>query len=150
MAGGKVGIYTGLFRYIHDETDLAVVLAHEIAHNVAMHANERASNAHKNGSLICSLRPTKAAASFQYSCGYKHGASSELLRVQESEADRIGMILMANAGFDPRRAIKFWERVQEKSNRLKPPELVSTHPAPKSRIANLKKYISEALPYYQR
>jgi predicted Zn-dependent protease len=70
-------------------------------------------------------------------------------RLHENEADRIGLILMARAGYDPREAVPFWERMAEKGG-AQPPEFISTHPAPQSRIDNLKREISEALPYYQR
>lgn len=156
MPGGKVAVYTGILPITRDENGLAVVIGHEVAHAIANHGNERMSQ-----SLIASMggialsvalakKPDKTRQLFMAAFGV--GASVGFLlpysRLHESEADRIGLMLMAKAGYDPREAIDFWQRMNEKPG-PRPPEFLSTHPAPPSRIANIEYYISEAVPYYK-
>jgi predicted Zn-dependent protease len=157
MPGGKVVVYTGILPYTKDETGLAVVMGHEVAHALADHGNERMSQAllaNMGGmalTVALAQKPQQTRDLFMTVFGV--GASVGLLlpygRLQESEADRIGLILMGRAGYDPREAIPFWERMNKKEG-PRPPEFLSTHPAPGSRIANLKTYIPEALPYYKK
>ena len=157
MPGGKVAVYTGILPITKNENGLAVVVGHEVAHAIANHGNERMSQgliATMGGialSLALSEKPKKTQRLFMTAFGL--GASVGFLlpysRVHESEADRIGLMLMARAGYDPRAAVPFWQRMNEKAD-ARPPEFLSTHPAPESRIENIKSYISEAMPYYQR
>lgn len=84
-----------------------------------------------------------------YGVGANYGFLLPYSRLQESEADRIGLTLMARAGYDPRQAIPFWERMNKQEG-SRPPEFLSTHPAPETRIADIRTYIPEALPYYLR
>jgi predicted Zn-dependent protease len=157
MPGGKVAVYTGILPYTRDETGLAVVLGHEIAHAVAGHGNERMSQgllAQMGGmalSVALARQPAQTQALFQQAFGV--GANIGFLlpysRLQESEADRIGIIFTARAGYDPRLAIPFWERMSAQGG-SRPPEFLSTHPAPSSRIESLKRLIPEALPFYER
>ena len=157
MPGGKAAVYTGILPYTRDETGLAVVLGHEVAHAIAGHGNERMSQgllAQMGGvALSVALSDNSAATQNLFMQAYGAGASVGLLlpysRLHESEADRIGLTLMARAGYDPREAIPFWERMNQKGER-RPPEFLSTHPAPSTRIANINKYIPEALRYYQK
>ena len=157
MPGGKAAVYTGILPYTRDETGLAVVLGHEVAHAIAGHGNERMSQgllAQMGGvALSVALSDNSAATQNLFMQAYGAGASVGLLlpysRLHESEADRIGLTLMARAGYDPREAIPFWERMNQKGER-RPPEFLSTHPAPSTRIANINKYIPEALPYYRK
>jgi predicted Zn-dependent protease len=157
MPGGKAAVYTGILKYTRDETGLAVVLGHEVAHAIARHGNERMSQgllAQMGGvALSVALSQNSAATQNLFMQAYGAGATVGLLlpysRLHESEADRIGLTLMARAGYDPREAVPFWQRMNEQGGR-RPPEFLSTHPAPESRVANIKKYISEAMPYYRK
>jgi predicted Zn-dependent protease len=157
MPGGKAAVYTGILPYTQDETGLAVVLGHEVAHAIAGHGNERMSQgllAQMGGlALSVALSQNSAATQNLFMQAYGAGASVGLLlpysRLHESEADRIGLTLMARAGYDPRQAVPFWERMNKQGER-RPPEFLSTHPAPSTRIANIRKYIPEAMRYYQR
>ena len=159
MPGGKVAVYTGILPITRNENGLAVVLGHEVAHAIARHGNERMSQ-----SLVASMGGIALAVALKekpgrtrqlYMAAFGVGASVGFLlpysRVHESEADRIGLTLMARAGYDPRGAIPFWERMSKKgASGARPPEFLSTHPAPASRIAALKIHIKEALPYYEK
>ena len=157
MPGGKVAVYTGILPYTKDETGLAVVMGHEVAHALADHGNERMSQtllANMGGmalSVALSNKPQQTRELFLtvFGAGASVGLMLPYSRLHESEADRIGMVLMARAGYDPREAITFWERMNKKEG-PRPPEFLSTHPAPASRQANLKTYIPEALPYYKK
>lgn len=157
MPGGKVAVYTGILPFTKDDTGLAVVMGHEVAHAIAGHGNERMSQAllaEMGGaalSVALSQKPqqTRELAMAAFGMGASIGFLLPYSRLHESEADRIGLILMARAGYDPRQAIAFWGRMNQKAG-PRPPEFLSTHPAPQSRIDNLNRYISEALPYYQR
>jgi predicted Zn-dependent protease len=157
MPGGKAAVYTGILPFTKDETGLAVVLGHEVGHAIAGHGNERMSQGllaqMGEVALSVALSQNSAATRGLFMQAYGAGATIGLLlpysRLHESEADRIGLTLMARAGYDPREAIPFWERMNQQGER-RPPEFLSTHPAPESRIANIKKYIPEALVYYQK
>jgi len=157
MPGGKVAVYTGILPITKDENGLAVVMGHEVAHAIANHGNERMSQG-----LIASMGGIALSAALSekpnqtrkiYMAAFGLGASVGFLlpysRVHESEADRIGLMLTARAGYDPREAIPFWQRMNEKAG-ARPPEFLSTHPVPESRIQNIKTYIPEAMPYYQK
>ncbi len=157
MPGGKAAVYTGILKYTRDETGLAVVLGHEVAHAIAGHGNERMSQAllAQMGGVALSVALSENSSETRnlFMQAYGAGATVGLLlpysRLHESEADRIGLTLMARAGYDPREAVGFWQRMNQKAGR-RPPELLSTHPAPATRIANIKKYIPEALVYYKK
>ena len=157
MPGGKAAVYTGILKYTQNETGLAVVLGHEVAHAIARHGNERMSQgllAQMGGvALSVALSQNSAATQNLFMQAYGAGATVGLLlpysRLHESEADRIGLTLMARAGYDPREAVPFWQRMNEQGGR-RPPEFLSTHPAPATRINNIKKYIPEALVYYKK
>jgi predicted Zn-dependent protease len=157
MPGGKVAVYTGILPYTKDETGLAVVMGHEIAHALADHGNERMSQGllvNMGGmalSVALSQRPQQTRELFMTVFGVTTnvGVLLPYSRLHESEADRIGLLVMARAGYDPRQAIPFWERM-EKNDKARPPELLSTHPAPASRVANIKAHLPEAIPYYEK
>ena len=157
MPGGKAAVYTGILKYTRDETGLAVVLGHEVGHAIAGHGNERMSQgllAQMGGiALAVALSENSSATRNLFMQAYGAGTTVGVLlpysRLQESEADRIGLTLMARAGYDPREAIPFWERMSQQDGK-RPPEFLSTHPAPESRIADIKKYIPEALAYYKK
>ena len=156
MPGGKVAAYTGILPITHDESGLAVVMGHEIAHAIANHGNERMSEAllvQLGGeSLSLALSKEPALTNQVFMAAYGLGANVGILlpysRVHESEADRIGLVLMAKAGYDPRVAVPFWQRMNEKGG-ARPPEFLSTHPAPETRIKQIQALIPEAMKYYR-
>jgi predicted Zn-dependent protease len=157
MPGGKAAVYTGILPFTQNETGLAVVLGHEVAHALADHGNERMSEAlvaNMGGmalSVALSQRPQQTQQLFMkvYGVGANVGFLLPYSRLHESEADRIGLTLMARAGYDPREAIPFWERMSKQEGQ-RPPQLLSTHPAPETRIADIKKYLPEALPFFDK
>ena len=157
MPGGKAAVYTGILPYTQNETGLAVVLGHEVGHALADHGNERMSDAlvaQMGGmalSVALSSRPQQTQQLFAtvYGVGANVGFLLPYSRLHESEADRIGLTLMARAGYDPREAIPFWQRMSKQEGQ-RPPQFLSTHPAPETRIADIKKYLPEALPYYEK
>jgi predicted Zn-dependent protease len=156
MPGGKVAVYTGLLPVTQSEAGLAVVMGHEIAHAIANHGNERVSQGllqQMGGMALSVALSTNPSATNQifmaaYGLGTTVGIMLPYSRTHESEADRIGLILMARAGYDPREAIPFWQRMN-KSGGSRPPELLSTHPAPETRIKQIEALLPEALKYYK-
>jgi len=157
MPGGKVAVYTGLLPVAQNETGLAVVMGHEIAHAVAKHGNERVSQGllQQMGGVALSVALSTSTAATQnlflqaYGVGTNVAIMLPYSRTQESEADRIGLILMAKAGYDPREAIPFWTRMA-KAGGGRSPEFLSTHPAPETRIKQIESLIPEAMSYYKR
>ncbi len=156
MPGGRVVVYTGLLPVTRDDTGLAVVLSHEVAHAVANHSGERMSQllvANLGGMALSQAieqKPTETQDLLMaaYGLGANVGYLLPYSRQQESEADRIGLTIMAMAGYDPREAIPLWERMEEVSA-SRPIEFLSTHPNPSSRIAGIRKYLPEALKRYE-
>lgn len=156
MPGGKVVFYSGILPVTRDESGIAVVMSHEIAHAVARHGNERMSQqlALTLGaiSLDVALRERPEATRDIFMAAYGVGGTLGAMaysRRHELEADRLGMIFMAMAGFDPRAAVGFWERMAEASQGAAPPEIVSTHPSDQRRIREVERHLEEALKYYQ-
>jgi len=157
MPGGKAAVYTGILKYTQNETGLAVVLGHEVAHAIADHGNERMSQqllAQMGGmalavALSSEPQETRALALSAFGVGTAVGVLMPYSRLHESEADHIGLILMARAGYDPREAVPFWQRMNEAPGQ-RPPELLSTHPAPETRMKNIRSHIPEAMQYYRR
>jgi predicted Zn-dependent protease len=152
LPGGKVAVYTGILKYTQTDTGLAVVIGHEVAHALARHGGERISR-----SMIAQLGLAAVQIGLNTNdplvlqgIGLAYGLGVELPfdRSQESEADHIGLILMAKAGYDPREAIPFWERMSSGKQGKGPPEFLSTHPSGKTRIAQLRQWMPEALQYY--
>lgn len=157
MPGGKVVIYTGILPVTKDETGLAVVMGHEIAHAVAKHGSERMSQglvAQGLGTALSVALASEPETTQQlwmtaFGVGAQYGALLPFSRTQESEADHLGLVFMAMAGYDPRAAVPFWERMAEASGGGKPPEFMSTHPSDETRVNNLTKLMPEALKYYK-
>jgi predicted Zn-dependent protease len=158
MPGGKVVVYTGILPVTQDETGLAVVLGHEIAHAIAEHGGERMSQglvAQFGGMALEEALKNKTEATKNlwmsaYGVGAQYGALLPYSRLQESEADHMGLIFMAMAGYDPQQAVTFWGRMSQQAGGQAPPEILSTHPADETRIADLKKLMPEAMQYYQK
>ena len=156
MPGGKVAVYTGILPVTKTETGLAVVMGHEVAHALANHGNERLSQGlmQQLGGVALEValankpEQTQSLAMMAYGVGSTVGVMLPYSRTHESEADHIGLILMAKAGYDPREAIPFWERMNNMGGG-RPPEFLSTHPAPEHRIADIQKELPEALKYYK-
>ncbi len=156
MPGGKVGVYTGILPVTRDETGLAVVMGHEVGHAIAKHGNERMSQgllaqlgaAGLSVALSTQPGPTSDIFMAAYGVGTNVGILLPYSRIHESEADRIGLSLMARAGYDPRAAVPFWQRMSEKGG-SKPPEFLSTHPAPETRVKQIEALIPEAMKYYR-
>lgn len=150
MPGGKVAVFTGLLPVAANDAGLATVMGHEIAHAIAGHASERASQG--AGAQILGGVLTGGSNSTLGQL-YGLGGSLALLkfsRTQESEADRLGLIFMAMAGYDPNTAISFWQRMSQASQGGAPPEFLSTHPSDATRIADIQKRLPEAMKYYKK
>jgi predicted Zn-dependent protease len=158
MPGGKVVVYTGLLPVARDETGLAVVMGHEIAHAIAGHGNERMTQALgvQLGGMALSTALAKEPAITQdlwlgvYGAGAQVGLLLPYSRVHESEADELGLIFMAMAGYNPNAAVDFWQRMAAEKQGKAPPEFLSTHPSDQTRIENIKKNIPKAMLYYRQ
>lgn len=156
LPGGKVAVYTGLFHYTKDETGLAFVIAHEVGHAIARHGGERMSQSlllrlgQEGLNIAVGSKSQVAIDAINQAYGILAGVGVILpfSRAQEYEADYIGLILMAKAGYDPREAPKFFQRMMEGKKRKSPPTFLSTHPSDKDRIERLRELIPEALEYY--
>ncbi len=154
MPGGKVVVYTGILDVAQDEAGLAVVMGHEIAHAVARHGNERMSQqlAIQAGgvalAVMLSDRPAETQEMFANAYGMGTGLGAlKFSREHESEADHMGLIFSSMAGYDPREAPKFWERMSAGGGQ-QPPEFLSTHPSHETRVSDLNALMDEALVHY--
>ncbi|GAA3930718.1 M48 family metallopeptidase [Hymenobacter algoricola] len=156
MPGGKVAVYTGILPTTQDENGLAVVMAHEIAHAVAKHGSERLSQGlvqQYGGQALSAALASNAPGTQQLALqAFGVGSSVGLLkygRSQETEADHLGLIFMALAGYDPNGAIAFWQRMDARGGQASPPEFLSTHPSNGTRIADIQRELPEAQKYYK-
>ncbi len=156
MPGGQIAFYEGIMPVCQDESGIAVVMGHEIAHAIAKHGNERMSQqlmvqmggVALSEALQTQKETTQQLALLAFGVGSKLGIELPYSRTHESEADELGLYFMAMAGFDPRTAPAFWERMQAMSS-SRPPEFLSTHPDPANRIKDLNKHMAKALEYYE-
>lgn len=152
MPGGKIVVYTGILPITKDEAGLATVMGHEVSHALANHGAQRMSAAQLQqiGAVGVAVATGSQSDEKQkmwqeyYGIGSQVGVMLPFSRSHETEADKIGLTLMAIAGYNPEQAIFFWERMSASSSGAKPPEMLSTHPADATRIANLKRLIPEA------
>jgi predicted Zn-dependent protease len=158
LPGGKVAVYTGILPITKDEAGLAAVMGHEVAHAIARHGGERVSQ-----TLLVQVGIATVAAAMNdkdprttqlvaglLGAGATLGVLLPFSREHESEADHLGLIYMAKAGYDPHAARDVWVRMAEHSKgREKPPEFLSTHPADATRIKQIEDWIPEALTYYR-
>ncbi|MDD5184612.1 MAG: M48 family metallopeptidase [Paludibacter sp.] len=157
MPGGKVVVFDGILPITQNEVGLAVVLGHEIAHAVAKHSNERMSQqivlqyGASAADMLLANKPavTRSTINTIYGLGAQYGVMLPYSRTHEYEADRLGLIFLAMAGYDPNEAVSFWERMAAHSGNA-PIELMSTHPSDANRIAQIKQYLPEALQYYKK
>ena len=158
MPGGKVVVYTGILPLTQDESGLAVVMGHEIAHAVAEHGNERMSQIlltqlggmALSEALSSQPQQTRDLWLGVYGLGAQVGVLLPYNRTQESEADRLGLVFMAMSGYDPNVAVGFWERMEAKNQGQAPPEFLSTHPSDRTRIEDIKNNLPEAMRYYNK
>lgn len=154
MPGGKIVVYTGILPYTQDEAGLAVVLGHEVAHAVAKHSNERMSQqlATEYGSaavgaiLSGKSETVQNVAGAVYGIGTQVGVLLPFSRKQELEADELGLVFMAIAGYNPQAAVPFWQRMSTQGSGTL--EFISTHPSDAKRINHITEYMPEAMIIY--
>lgn len=157
LPGGKIAFYEGIMPVCIDDQGVAVVMSHEISHAIANHGNERMSEqmAVQLGGMALdvalSQKPeaTRQIAMAAFGVGTTVGVLLPFSRKQESEADELGLYFMAMAGYDPSKAIEFWQRMMDQ-NKGAPPEFLSTHPSDQTRINQLKKHMNKAMNYYKK
>lgn len=157
MPGGKVAFYTGIMPICQDEEGVAVVMSHEIAHAIAEHGNERMSQqlaAQMGGAALSVALREKPAATQQlantaFGLGAQYGVLLPFGRTQESEADELGLYFMAMAGYDVSAAVPFWQRMAAQGGQ-RPPEFLSTHPAPETRIRDIQRIIPKTKKFQGR
>lgn len=155
MPGGKVGFYTGIIRLFDSDDEMAVVMGHEVAHVAAKHGNERLStqSAIQLGGVALNLatrdqdESTRQVIMTAFGLGSQFGIALPFSRRDETEADEIGLIYMANAGYDPRAAITFWQKMAA-SKGQQVPQFLSTHPSDANRIARLRALMPKAMKIY--
>lgn len=155
MPGGKIVVLEGLLPVTQTEDALAVVLGHEVAHVIAQHSNERISQQmalQYGGAIAGGLLGNSAGAQIGqqvFGIGAQLGVMLPYARKQELEADEIGLIVMALAGYNPEVAIPFWIRMSQSSGGGGTPEVLSTHPADQKRIERIQQILPRAMEYYQ-
>jgi predicted Zn-dependent protease len=158
MPGGKVAFYSGIMPICQDETGVAVVMGHEIAHAVAEHGNERMTHGmiQQFGGIALAVALSDKPAATQnlflnsYGVASTVGGMLPFSRKHELEADELGLYFMALAGYNPQKAPKFWERMSSANGGTAHPEFMSTHPSHSTRISNLNKWMPKAMEYYNR
>jgi predicted Zn-dependent protease len=156
MPGGKIAFYEGIMPVCQDDNGIAVVMSHEIAHAIAQHGNERMSQAlvvnlggvALSEALTTQPQMTQDLAMAAFGIGSQVGIMLPYSRLHESEADELGLYFMAMAGYDPRKAPEFWQRMLDLGGE-RPPEFLSTHPDPENRIKDLNANMNKAMQYYE-
>lgn len=156
MPGGQIAFYEGIMPVCGDDNGIAIVMGHEIAHAVAKHGNERMSQqllitmggVALSEALEKEKETTQQLALLAFGVGTQLGVSLPYSRTHEAEADELGLYFMAMAGYDPRTAPAFWERM-EQAGGARPPEFLSTHPDPMNRIQHLHEIMPKAMEYYK-
>jgi predicted Zn-dependent protease len=158
MPGGKVVFYSGIIPICQDDKGIAVVMGHEVAHAVAEHGSERMSQGlitQLGGAALATAleeQPEKTQQIWMtaFGLGAQVGVLLPYGRLQESEADHLGLIFMAMAGYDPNVAVSFWQRMAAEKGGAAPPEFLSTHPSDDTRIRKIKELLPEAMTYYKK
>ena len=167
LPGGKIGVYTGLLTIVQSDAELAAVIGHEVAHALARHSAERLSDQRaatvaltaasvalavlgaRSGTTSPATSAALSVAALAAGAGVTYGVLLPMSRKQESEADHIGLVLMALAGYDPHAAIALWERLASLNKGQKGAQWLSTHPTDDARIADIKSWVPEAMKYYR-
>ncbi len=157
MPGGKIAFYTGILPITKNESGIATVMGHEVAHAVAKHGNERMSQqlAIALGGISLSVAMKEKPEQTRDLFMALYGAGSTLgtlaySRKHEYEADKMGMVFMAKAGYHPQQAIEFWQRMKAQKGGAKVPQFLSTHPTDDNRIEAMEEFLPEALKYYKK
>lgn len=165
MPGGKIVVYSGILPYTQNEAGLATVIGHEVSHAIAEHSNERMSEGLVANGLLQvgqaylgskAQQSTTSKALLMQAVGaslpvaYQVGRALPHNRSQESEADHLGLIFMAMAGYNPQEAVSFWSRMAKAGSGKSTPEFLSSHPSDTRRINDLQKLLPEAMKYYKR
>ena len=157
LPGGKVAVYTGIFKYAQNEAGLATVMGHEIGHAIARHGGQRmsqqmATNAALAGLAIVGLskmdNTKKTVVMAALGAGATYGVILPFSRKHETEADEIGLVLMSKAGYDPRESVNFWDRFSKAGGKA-PPEFLSTHPNSENRREHLRELLPKVMPDYE-
>lgn len=150
LPGGKIGVYTGLLKVAGTQDQLAAVIGHEVTHVLAGHSAERYSEAMASevGSVL--VQATTGIDGQLVSMATQAFILLPFSRTHETEADLIGLDLMASAGFDPRQSIALWQNMARAGGNSKPPEFMSSHPSDETRIRNLSERLAVALPIYEQ
>jgi len=157
LPGGQVAVYTGILPITQDEAGLAVVLGHEISHAIAHHGAERLSQSLLIQTGLAATQialanrdpATMRQVTSLLGAGAAVGVMLPWSRAQESEADHLGLIFMAKAGYDPHAAVAFWQRMTRAAKGRRPPEFLSDHPSDETRVRQIEAWIPEAMGYYQ-
>ncbi|MBN1418405.1 MAG: M48 family metallopeptidase, partial [Planctomycetes bacterium] len=156
LPGGKVVVYTGILKLSADDAEVATVMGHEIAHAIARHGAERVSYGivsqvgleAVNVGLSKSDPTTVAAVQGAFGIASDLAVMKPFSRTQETQADTLGLQLMARAGYDPRAAVRFWKRMEELGG-SQPPEFLSTHPSHAHRVENIESLLPSVIPLYE-
>ena len=159
LPGGKIAVYTGILPIAETDAGLATVMGHEVAHATARHGGERMSvgilaqigAVGLNVALKDKDPGVISAVNAAFGMGVTLGGILPFNRKQESEADRIGLVYMARAGYDPRESVDFWKRMADANKgKPSPPEFLSTHPSYGTRVKNLNRWMPEAIGIYNK
>ena len=156
LPGGEVAVYSGLFKIVDNDAELAAIVGHEIAHAIARHAGERLTHAYMQQFGGIALDTTLAVVGIPGYWGSLYGIGTELgfmlpySRTQEYEADHIGMIIMANAGYNPKATIAFWKKFSKDSSYGPIQEFFATHPMDEKRLEEIEELIPMAMEYYKK
>jgi predicted Zn-dependent protease len=160
LPGGKIAVYTGIFPVAKNEAGLAAVMGHEVVHALARHGAERMSQGQLTNAALQAAGAAigvsggspmlSQAAMVALGAGAQVGVLLPFSRSHESEADYIGILLAADAGYDPRESVRLWERMAQASGAEGPAEFLSTHPGHDTRIQQLNKWMPEAVAIYQK
>jgi predicted Zn-dependent protease len=157
LPGNKIGVHTGMITLLENQDQLAAVIGHEIGHVLAKHSNERASQdmAVNQGLDMVQAMSNPQSTAGQTAMGLlglgaEYGILKPYSRTQESEADIIGIDLMAKAGFDPKQSIALWQKMEQATKGQQPIEFMSTHPAHATRIQDLQQHIPQAMGLFQQ
>ena len=156
MPGGKVVVYSGILPITQNESGLAVVMGHEIAHAIARHGNERMSQslALYLGGIAVGVATSSRSDTAQMIFNTAYGVSAQLgqlafSREHETEGDKLGLVFMSMAGYDPHEAVAFWSRMAAQGG-AKPPFFLSTHPTDEKRIRDINAFMPTAMTFYKK